>query len=109
MERARCEVAAKHEVIALPPLPPLTPPEPPKRGGSFVPILLASILAIIVCTVLFFLTLGGFIVVIVIGGAIFVVGAMHYVLWGWWLGRVIKEDVDAEEKGNGEWGMGKGE
>ena len=28
--------------------------------------------------------------------------AFHYVVWGWWLGDVIREDVEAEERAEAE-------
>lgn len=77
---------------------PLRPPEPVKPRGSLLPIALAGMLAIIVCTVLFFLTLGGFGAVMVVAAGVFLVGAFHYVVWGWWLSAAIREDVEADER-----------
>ncbi len=35
------------------------------------------------------------VLVFVIGG---VIALFHYIVWGWWLGRTIREEVEAEER-----------
>ena len=50
-----------------------------------------------VATVLVFLTLGSFGLVILIVAVIFLMIAIHYVVWGWWLGHVIREESIQEE------------
>jgi hypothetical protein len=72
----------------------------PARGSSWLPIMLASLLAAVVCIVLFFLTLGGFGMVLAIGGGVFAFIGLHYVVWGWWLSRMIREEVEQEERGS---------
>jgi hypothetical protein len=32
-----------------------------------------------------------------IAACVFALGALHYLVWGWWMGRMIREDVEAEE------------
>ena len=63
-----------------------------------MPIVLAGLLLVVICAALFFLTLGSFGIVIVIGLVVFGIAAMHYFIWGWWLGKMIREDVEAEER-----------
>ncbi|MCH2128486.1 MAG: hypothetical protein MK179_05045 [Pirellulaceae bacterium] len=67
-------------------------PEPPKPHRTILSIFLAFVLFAIVSAVLFFLTLGSFGQVFVIGGVILMVIGFHYVVWGWWLGRIIREE-----------------
>ena len=63
-----------------------------ERRTSLVPVVLAVMAAILVCGILFFLT-GGFIaVVIVMAGLIGGFAALHYVVWGWWLGKLIEHE-----------------
>jgi protein-S-isoprenylcysteine O-methyltransferase Ste14 len=75
-------------------------PEPPseKPRSSLLPITLAVLLLVIICAALFFPTLGSFGIVLVIGCVVFGIAAMHYLLWGWWLGKMIRDDVEAEER-----------
>ncbi len=35
---------------------------------------------------------------VLIGGAAFALPLFHYVVWGWWLGGMIREDVEEEEE-----------
>lgn len=63
-----------------------------QQRTSLVPVILAVLAAILVCGVLFFLT-GGFIaVVIIMAGLIGGFAALHYVVWGWWLGKLIEHE-----------------
>lgn len=68
------------------------------RSGSLVPLTLAGLLLVVVCAVLFFLTLGGFAIVVIVGTLAFSMAALHYLVWGWWLGKMIRDDVEAEER-----------
>ena len=74
------------------------PPETPPRPGSFIPLVLAFILAGLVIAALSVLTLGfvGMVVAIVFGMAAFI--ALQYLIWGWWLGQAIRDDFEAEEQ-----------
>jgi hypothetical protein len=82
---------------------PFAPPtEEPPKPGAWVSILLAAVVGLIVVTGLFVLMLqiGGplaiaCVLVLGIGG---VIAAFHYLLWGHWLGRTIREEVEAEER-----------
>lgn len=69
-----------------------------KRRGSFLAIFLAIVLLLAACIVLFFLTGGMFGPVLLIGGGVFAMAAFHYVVWGWWLGRIIREESEADEE-----------
>jgi hypothetical protein len=73
------------------------PPDEPARGSSLLPIALAVVLFGAVCVVLIFLTVGFFGSILVMAGGLFGFAALHYVVWGWWLGKVIRDEVATEE------------
>lgn len=77
-------------------------PEPPDpegapRRGSYLSLLLAAVLALGVFLGLFFLTLGAIGPMVIIGGGVFALAAFHYIVWGWWLGRLIRDEADEKE------------
>jgi drug/metabolite transporter superfamily protein YnfA len=75
-----------------------SPPDPPAPNrGSLVPILLAILFFSLVSLVLIFLTLGSFGLILLAAGGLFLVAGLHYLVWGWWLGRVIREEESDEE------------
>lgn len=80
-----------------PPRPPA--PEPPEgQRGSFLPIMLAMGGGFAVVVALLFLTLGLFAYVVVAGLLLFLVAAFHYLIWGRWLERVIRAQVEEEDR-----------
>lgn len=82
---------------------PLPPPRPEKPPTSFVPLLLAGLLALMVFVALFFLTLGLIGPVVVVGLAIFGFGLLQYVLWGWWVSGILRnEETDDKSDNNKE-------
>jgi hypothetical protein len=52
----------------------------------------------LVLVVLSFLTLGVFANVAIGIGVILAFAGFHYLVWGWWLGGMIRREVEAEEK-----------
>jgi membrane protein implicated in regulation of membrane protease activity len=82
-------------------LSPLRPASAP-RANSWLSILLAGIVAIFLLAGLFLLMLqlGGplAIATAVILVPIGLVALFHYVVWGWWLSRTIRDEVEAEER-----------
>jgi len=82
----------------------LRPPPSERSGrpsGSMLSIFLAGGVGLMALAVLFFLfaPLGG--VVLGVVGVVFLlaaIGMLHYVIWGWWLGGVIRAEVAAEEE-----------
>jgi hypothetical protein len=74
------------------------PPEEAKPATSPLSILLALGVLALICIVLFFLTGGFFGLVLAIGGVAFGFAALHYLVWGWWLGALIRRDVEDEEE-----------
>jgi hypothetical protein len=76
-------------------------PEPPQSRGSFVIIMLAGGLGLMFLAVLIFLAAPLAPVVMAAVGFVFffaALAAFHYVIWGWWLGDAIREEVAAEEE-----------
>ncbi|MBW3598351.1 MAG: hypothetical protein KY475_13900 [Planctomycetes bacterium] len=82
--------------MPAPPPRPL-PPEKIPRRSSWLSIFLAMLLLLIVGLVLLVLSLGQLLPVLVIGGLIFLVTGFHYLVWGWWLGRMIEREAENEE------------
>ena len=77
----------------------LIPPEPPQpKQGSFVSIALALVLAAVLFTGLFFLTLGAVGPILVVAVCVFALAAFHYFVWGWWLSKAIRDEVEEEER-----------
>jgi membrane protein implicated in regulation of membrane protease activity len=77
-------------------------PEQTPKTGSWISILLAAVAALSIVAGLFVLMLqfGGplaivAVLVFAIGG---VIALFHYIVWGWWLGRTIREEVESEER-----------
>jgi hypothetical protein len=84
-------------ILTPPPMP--KPPElPEKPRGSWLSIALAGMLGVVALIVLSFLTLGQMLPVAVIGGLIFAFVGFHYVVWGWWLGKLIQQAGEEEDE-----------
>ena len=76
--------------------------DPRPTPGAWISILLAGVIGLALCTGLFVLMLqfGGplAVVAVLVFGLGGVIALFHYVIWGWWLGRTIREEVEAEER-----------
>ena len=82
------------------------PPPAPKRGGSLFTVFAAGFMLLLAGGALVFLTLPLAGVVLAMGGvmAIFCFAAFfHYLVWGWWLSGIIRDDVEAEETTRRSW------
>ena len=66
-----------------------------KAPGSWLGLVLAACLALLVAVALAFLTLGWMSVAIVAAVCIFGFSALHYVTWGWWLARSLRDKEEA--------------
>ena len=71
--------------------------EPPKSKGC-LGVLMALGVAALVFVVLFMLSGGAIAPAAVLAAAIFGVAALHYVIWGWWLSGIIRQQVEDEEQ-----------
>jgi hypothetical protein len=81
---------------AEPPSKP-SPAEPSKPKGC-MGVLMALGLAALVFVGLFMLSGGAVAPAAVIAGIIFGVAAFHYIVWGWWLSGMIRQQVEDEER-----------
>jgi len=87
----------------------MPPPAPPPARSPWVSIVLASVVGLFLFAALLLLTGGA---AVAIGGAAIVgvlafgFAAVHYLVWGWWLGGIIRREVEeddadsAEQNGN---------
>jgi hypothetical protein len=86
--------------MTAPPLPPK--PEFPspdnKPRGSWLAILLTGGVTMMVVVALTFLTLGYFGPVIVVAAVMAGVVTFHYVVWGWWLEKVLRQAAEEEQR-----------
>ena len=82
------------------PAPDRSNPRPTPR--AWLSILLAGVIGLALTTGLFVLMLqvGGplAIAAVLVFGLGGVIALFHYLVWGWWLGRTIREEVEAEER-----------
>lgn len=82
--------------MPIPPLPPrLELPEQPR--GSWLAILLMAGVTGMLVVVLTFLTIGYFGPVLIVAAAMGCIVLFHYVVWGWWLGKVLRQAAAEEE------------
>ena len=82
---------------AVPPLPP-KPDFTTKSAGSWLYILLAGTAGLAFAIVLTFLTLG-FVWPFVVGGAIFGIIGLQYLVWGWWFERIYRSGPLVDDDG----------
>lgn len=71
--------------------------EAARRRGCLA-MLLAGFLVLMALAVLAFLSQGYLIPVVLIATALFLYIFFHYVVWGWWLGNIIREEARQEEE-----------
>ncbi len=80
----------------LPPRPPAE--EPAAKGGSLIPIMMAVGVGLAAIVTLTFLTFGLFAYIILAGVVLFTVAAAQYVVWGHWLEKRVRAEVEEEER-----------
>ncbi len=85
-----------------PPMPPRpTPPaddDVAARRRGCLAMVLAGLLVLMALVGLAFLSQGYMIPVVLVAGALFAYVFFHYVVWGWWLGNIIREEARQEEE-----------
>lgn len=74
------------------------PPEPTPSGRSCLPITLAALLGFLVLVVLTLLTGGAFGFLAAVGAVVFCLALLHYLIWGWWLSKLIRREVEDDEE-----------
>jgi hypothetical protein len=84
--------------VSIPPRPERPPPETASSSGrTWLAIVLALVFFSIMAVGLMLLSYGFFAPVFAIAGLIFFVTTMHYLLWGWWLGKMIREEAEEDD------------
>jgi uncharacterized RDD family membrane protein YckC len=73
------------------------PDEKPRAWQSLLVAALTFGLLVAALIVLYVLSLGTIGLAVVVGGGLFFVVGLHYLVWGWWLGPAIQREVEAEE------------
>jgi hypothetical protein len=66
-------------------------------GGSWLSIFFVGVLGFATVAALAVLTLGVMPQVIILGGAILLFVGVNYLIWGWWLGKVLPRPESDEE------------
>lgn len=84
--------------------PPERPPEPSRPRGSCLGVLMVGMLISTALFALNLITMNVFGMVALIGAAILMFSLFHYLVWGWWLGRMIRSEVEAEDPSEDEEG-----
>ena len=74
------------------------PEFPQPRQSSAVSIVLAALGLAGICLVLFFLSGGIFGIVILMAGGIVAFAGLQYLIWGWWLGKMIRREEEQDEE-----------
>jgi hypothetical protein len=76
------------------------PQPPPTPGRHFWAVLLLLVIATTsIVGVLTFLTLGMFLPVVIGVGGLFLMALFHYLVWGWWLGSIIRaEELENDDE-----------
>ena len=72
--------------------------EPTPKRSSFFSTVMALALIVLLIAGIYGLSLGTAGPALIIAAGVFAMGALHYMIWGWWMGRMIREDVEAEER-----------
>lgn len=75
------------------------PPEsPPAKRGNWLGIFLVTLIGFALYLLLSFLTLNFIGPVLLVGGVLILIVLFHYVVWGWWLGRMLRQVEDEDEE-----------
>jgi type VI protein secretion system component VasK len=80
----------------------MPPPDETARRGSWLSILLALAISVLVFAALFMLTGGTIALPAAAAFVIFGMAAFHYLVWGWWLSKLIHREVEEEERAKAE-------
>ena len=85
------------------PVMPARPQSQPRSSSPwrrFLSLLSALFGLGIVCVILVVCSFGNLAALVVAGG-IFAFGAVHYLIWGWWLSKSIRDQVAEEDRQTG--------
>ena len=73
-------------------------PQPGSPRGGCLGFVLALSLLVVALAVLSLLTGGLFLYVAIAAGVVLAIALLHYFIWGWWLGGMIRREVEAEQR-----------
>lgn len=76
--------------------PPERPDLTPPARRPLLAIALAAVVFGMAALALIFLSNFLFLPIFIMGGVVVGIAIFHYLLWGWWLGRMIREEGDEE-------------
>jgi hypothetical protein len=76
------------------------PPQSKRRGGLLV-WALGGTFGLLLFIALVVVTMGQILPVLIMAAAIAGFAGFHYLVWGWWLGGRIRDQVDKEEVDEG--------
>lgn len=79
------------------PFPPRPEFEAPQRR-SWTPILLAGVFAVMLAAIFTILTIGYFVPLFFLGGMMFGIIFLQYLLWGWWFEKIYRQPAVQEQQ-----------
>jgi len=80
-------------------LQPPTGPQPPEpTWHHLLAILLATSGGLAILILLSFASMNYLLPVMVVGAGIFLVAGFHYVVWGWWLTYLLRDEIAEAER-----------
>ncbi|HUS38767.1 MAG: hypothetical protein WBF93_00900 [Pirellulales bacterium] len=79
-------------------------PQPHRWGGRIFSLAIGLLGLSVLAGLLFLGTLFNPAVLLIAGG-VFAFGAVHYLIWGWWLGYALQQQALAEQKEKREAGL----
>ena len=74
----------------------MQPADDGKQKKSLIPVLLAALVGLALIVAMVFLSAGIFAGVVVMAVGVFGIAGLHYIVWGWWLSKLIHEEQEAE-------------
>ncbi len=79
------------------------PNEQPRTWQTLLVSVLLLFLLVVSLVGLYILSIGFIGVAVLVGGGLFLIVGLHYIVWGWWLGPAIQREVELEEDDERPW------
>lgn len=76
-----------------------------KRRSPLASTFSAIVAVVILCASVVLCSFGNLMWPVIIAGAIFGLAALHYLIWGWWLSKAIRRQVEDEERSSNDGGF----
>lgn len=80
-----------------PPMPERHEPPAARSRGSLVSVVMALAAGTAITVVLALLTFNTFGVMVLVAGGLFVFIGLQYLVWGWWLGRMLRDEAESDD------------